>query len=152
MVSIRSTPPATVEAGLRLLIAGGGCVTVKTAEEEIPETVLTLMPAVLAAAIRLAGTRAVNCVELMNVLGNSVDPHHKVQFEVKFVPFTVSVKALPPTYALAGLRLVIVGAGGLTVKAALWLAPLTLLTVMLAVPAVAIKLAGTAAITCVGPM
>ena len=111
---------------------------------------LTVTLAVPTLAIRVAGTVAVICVELKNVLGSSVEPHHKVQFEVKLVPLTVSVKALPPALTLAGLRLAIVGAGGLTVKLAPGDAPLTLLTVTQAVPDAAVRLAGITAVTCVG--
>ena len=65
--------------------------------------------------------------------------------EVKLAPLTVSVKAALPAVADAGLRLVMVGGGAMMVKGALLEAPLT---VTLAVPAVAIRLAVTAAASC----
>jgi hypothetical protein len=62
----------------------------------------------------------------------------------------VSVNAAPPTVAEAGLSVVTTGAGGLIVNA---LCPETmppeLATVTPALPALAIKLAGTAAVSCV---
>ena len=42
-------------------------------------------------------------------------PHFAAAAEVKFVPLMVSVNAAPPATAEAGLRLVIVGGGGLMV-------------------------------------
>ena len=60
-------------------------------------------------------------------------------------PLTVSVKAALPAVADAGLRPAMVGEGAMMVKGALLEAPLT---VTLAVLAVAIRLAGTAAVSC----
>ena len=79
-------------------------------------------------------------------MASAVAPHEEVVAAVKFVPLMVSVKAAPPATAMAGLRLVMEGGGGLTVKAAPAEVPLTLLAVTLAVPALAIRLAGMAAI------
>ena len=82
-------------------------------------------------------------------MASAVAPHDEVEVAVKFVPLMVSVKAAPPATAVVGFRLVMVGGGGLTVKAVPAELPLTLLTVTLIAPAVAIRLAGTAAINCV---
>jgi hypothetical protein len=61
----------------------------------------------------------------------------------------VSVKdALAATIDVT-LRLVIVGAGGLIVKLAAGELPVAFVAVTLAVPAPAIRLAGTAAVSCV---
>ena len=76
---------------------------------------------------------------------SEVEPQITVAVEIKFAPLTVSVKAAPPAVADAGLRLVMVGGGGMMVKDALLEAPLT---VTLAAPAVAIRLAGTTAASC----
>ncbi len=76
-------------------------------------------------------------------------PKLTFEVEVKFVPVRVSVKAAPPARAMDGLRLVIVGAGGLTVKVKAEETPPALLTVMAAVPTLAISVAGTVAVSCV---
>jgi len=148
MFSVKAVLPATATPGLRMAIVGSGGLMVKTAAEELPVMLLTVTLAVPTLAIRAAGTVAVICVALMNVAANCVAPKATVEVEVKLLPFTVSVKAAPPAMALAGLRLVIVGAGGLTVKATPRDIPLTLLTVMLAVQKLAIRLAGIAAVNC----
>jgi hypothetical protein len=64
MVSVKVAPVATVEVELRLVIVGGGGLTVKAAPAELPLTLLTVTLAALTAAIRLAGTAAVNWVAL----------------------------------------------------------------------------------------
>ena len=78
-------------------------------------------------------------------MASEVEPQLTVVVEVKLAPLTVSVKAALPAVADAGLRLVMVGGGAMMVKGALLEAPLT---VTLAAPAVAIRLAGTAAASC----
>ncbi len=67
--------------------------------------------------------------------------------ERKLVPFTVSVNAAPPAVTEVGLRLLITEDGALmgNVAASDGLPPV-LVTVMLALPTLAIKLAGTAAV------
>jgi hypothetical protein len=57
-------------------------------------------------------------------------------------------KAAPPAMAITGLRLAIVGGCGLMVKVVPEEFPLMSLTVMLTVPVLAIRLAGTAAVNC----
>jgi len=56
--------PAIAVAGFRLVMAGGGSVTVNAALDETPAAVMTVMLAVPAVAIRLAGITAVNFVAL----------------------------------------------------------------------------------------
>lgn len=111
---------------------------------------VTVTAAVPTMAIRLVGTVAVSFAELTVVAANCVAPKFTVEVEVKFAPLTVSVKAAPPAKALAGLRLVIVGASGLTAKLTAGDVPLTLRTVKLPVPTLAIRLAGIATVNCVG--
>jgi hypothetical protein len=119
-VNVNPGPPAVAELGLRLLIVGGGRLIENVAGAEIPEAVVMVMLAVPALAIRLAGTLAVNCVALTNVVVSSVAPHVTVAPLVKFEPFTVIVNPAPPAVAELGLRLLIVGPalllGGPTVK------------------------------------
>jgi hypothetical protein len=77
-------------------------------------------------------------------------PHQlTVESEVKLAPLMVSVNAEPPAVAAEGLRLEIVGGAELMVKVAAEEVPLALVTVTLAEPAVAIRLAGTVAVNCV---
>ena len=65
---------------------------------------------------------------------STVEPHIKVEVEVKLEPLMVIVKAAPPTTDVEGLRLEITGAGGLTTMVAPGETPPMVLTVMLAVP------------------
>ena len=72
-----------------------------------------------------------------------------VALESKFVPVTFSVKDAPPAVAEIGSVLPMVGLPRLTVKLLAALVPAVVVTVMLAVTGEAIRLAGTAAETCV---
>lgn len=84
------------------------------------------------------------------MVARTFEPQFTVEDEVKLRPLIVMVKAALPATAREGLRLVRTGAGGLTIKLAPGETPPTVLTVMLAVPGLAIRLAGTAAVSCVG--
>jgi len=128
-------------------MVGGGRLMVNVAPADVPPVVVTVTLAVPAVAIRLAGTAAVSLVALTNVVVSVVVPHCTVAPETKFVPLTVRVKAAPPAVAELGLRLVIVGGGGLMVNVAPADVPIAVVTVTLTVPAVAIRLAGTAAVS-----
>ena len=79
-----------------------------------------------------------------------MDPHFEAEAEVKYTPLMVSVNAAPPAVATPGLRLVMAGFAGLTVKAAGADVPDAVVTVMLPAPEFSIRLAGTAAVSCVG--
>ena len=120
MVSVKAALPATAVVGLRLVIVGGGGLTVNVAPAEVPLTLLTVTLAVPVVAIRLAGMAAVNWVALMKVVARAVAPHEEVVVAVKFVPLMVSVKAAEPATSVVGFRLVMEG-GELTdnAKAAL---------------------------------
>src|ERR1035438_5059918 len=80
----------------------------------------------------------------MVALNSTVEP------ETKLAPFTVSVNAGPPGAAEDGLRLEIVGERIVNV-AAFDVAPPVFTTVMAAVPALVIRLAVTAAVSCAAP-
>ena len=82
---------------------------------EVPPVVVTVTLAVPVDAIRLAGTAAVSLFALTNVVASAVVPHCTVAPETKFVPLIVRVKAAPPAVAELGLKLAIVGGGGLVV-------------------------------------
>ena len=141
-VSVKAAPPAVADAGLRLVMEVGGKMMVKAALLEAPLTVMLAVPAV---AIRLAGTAADSCEALTKVVVSEAAPQLTVVDEVKLAPLTISVKAAPPAVADAGLRLVMDVGGKMMVKTALLEAPLT---VTLIAPAVAIRLAGTSAANC----
>ncbi len=149
-VSVNPAPPAVAEVGLRLVIAGVGALMGNaTAVDGVPDKLTAVMLALPALAIKLAGTAAVNCAELTNVVVSAVPFHCTVAPERKPVPLTVNVNPAPPAVAEVGLRLVIVGVGALMGNAtAVDGVPDKLTAVMLALPALAIKLAGTAAVNC----
>src|SRR5579859_41160 len=71
----------------------------------------TVTVAVPGAATLPAGTAAVSCVALTKLVLRLMPFHCTVEEEIKLLPFTVSVNAAPPAVALAGLTLVVVGAG-----------------------------------------
>jgi hypothetical protein len=75
-------------------------------EDAEPEftTTISALPTL---AIRLAPTDAVTCVVLTKVVGSPEPFHCTVAPGSKAVPYTVSVKAAPPTAAELGERLVI---------------------------------------------
>lgn len=62
----------------------------------------TVTDAVPAVAMSLAGTAAVNCVALPNVVVSATPFQCTAEVLMKFVPVTVSVKAAPPALAEEG--------------------------------------------------
>jgi hypothetical protein len=69
----------------------------------------TVTEAVPSSARSVAGTEAVSCVELTNVVVRAVPFQSTVEPLTKLAPLTVSVKPGPPSVAEAGLILVVVG-------------------------------------------
>ena len=67
--------------------------------------------AVPAVAMSAARIDAVTWVALTYVVVRFVPFHLTTELEMKLVPFTVRVKAVPPAVADEGLRLVVVGRG-----------------------------------------
>jgi xanthosine utilization system XapX-like protein len=115
-----------------------------------PHGVTTVIEAVPAVVMRAAGTVAVNCVEEPNVVTRAVPFQFTVDPETKFVPFTVSVNPEPPAVAQVGLSELIVGAALIVNVCAVDVDPAQgFATVIDAVPAVAIREAGTVAVNCV---
>ena len=104
----------------------------------------TVIVALPAEAMRLAGTAAVTCVALTYVVVSGDPFHWTTAPDTKPAPFTARVNAGPPAVPAAGLKLVIESAaiGKVTEFDA---APPGLNTLMAAVPELAIRLAGTAA-------
>ena len=62
-------------------------------------------------AMRLAGTVAVNCVELTNTVAKSWPLQRILELATKFVPVAVKVNAGPPALVELGLMVLSVGAG-----------------------------------------
>jgi hypothetical protein len=69
----------------------------------------TVIEAVPALAMRMAGTVAVSCVEETNVVASGVPFHFTIEVERKFVPITVNVNCGPPGVTQVGLIELIVG-------------------------------------------
>ena len=103
--------------------------------------------------MQLAGTKAVNCVALTNVLAKVVDVPLQAKFtvdcETNPVPLTVSVKPAPPAVAEAGMVEVIVAGEGPIVNVAVFDVRPPETTVTVAVPGVATSAPGTEAVNCV---
>jgi hypothetical protein len=149
-VSVKAAPAAVAELGESIVTVGIPTLTVKDAADEVPPASVTVTLIVPPPAMSLAGTAAVSCVELTYVVVSAVPFQFTTELETKFVPVTVSVKAAPPAVAVEGESVVTVGVPTLTVKDAADEVPPESVTVMLAVPALAMSLAGTAAVSCVG--
>src|SRR5262249_13138247 len=81
------------------------------APELPPPGLLTVMAAVPSSASKEAGTTAVNWLALTKVVVRFVPFHWAVEFDTKFEPFKVSVKAVLPSRAGVVLRLAKVGVG-----------------------------------------
>jgi hypothetical protein len=153
MVRVNPPLPATVVAGLMLLIVGAGLVMVKVAVLDVPppgaglKTVTFAVPAV---ATSLAGMAASNRVLETKVVGRSLPFQRTTELLTKFVPVMVRVNPPLPATVVAGLMLLIVGKGFVMVKVAVLDVPppgAGLKTVTFAVPAVATSLAGMAAVS-----
>jgi hypothetical protein len=148
-VSVNAAPPAFIVEGLRPEIVGVGMLTVKVvAVDAVPPALVAVILMLPALAIRLAGTAAVSCVALEYVVVRAVLFQLTVAPERKLAPVTVSVNADPPSVAEVGLRLVIAGVG-MVICNVVAVDGVPLVTVMLALPPLAISAAGIAAVTCV---
>ena len=86
------------------------------------------------------------------MVAKAVVPHFAVEFEIKYAPLMVNVKAGPPAVASPGLSPLMAGGAWLMVKVAGAGVPALLATVMLPVPENSIRLAGTETLNYVGPM
>src|SRR6266446_6776441 len=157
MVSVKPLPPAVALAGAIDVIVGTGLLIVNGVGPELPppgaglNTATGLGPA---DAMSLAGTVAVSCVLLTNVVVSGIPwiPNWTTDVVTKFVPLTVRVNDGPPAVALVGEIEVIDGKGLLIANVAVADAPppgAGFVTVTLTVPPVAISAAVIAAVTCV---
>ena len=154
-VSVNAALPLVAFEGESVVIAGTGLFTANGEAVDVPPPGAGLVTVTLtdpAAAMSAAVIEAVNCVALTNVVVLAAPPKFTTAPETKFVPFTVNVKAAPPTIALEGESVVIPGSGLFTVNVEFPEMPPPgdgLVTVTLKVPAVAISDAAIAAVTCV---
>jgi hypothetical protein len=152
---VKGEPPVAAELGLMPLILGVGLLIASVAGVETPPPgagLETVMLAVPAAVMSLAGIAAVSWVPLPNVVARS-DPFQRTTDPLtKLVPATVRVKAGPPAVTEVGLMLEMVGRILLMLKLTAFEAPPPgpgFTTVMLAVLAAAMSPAGIAAVSCV---
>lgn len=145
-VKVKAGPPAVAEPGFKLAIAGAGLTVNDSALVVVPpeSTVTDTLPA---AAIKLAGTAAVSCVALPNVVVSAVPFHCTTAPVTKLLPPTVSVNAAPPAVAELGLSEAIVGGGGLIVNGSPLVVTPAESTVTVALPALAVSGAGTVAVS-----
>jgi len=88
----------------------GVTLMVNVAGPEFVAQVPTVTEAVPGVAMSAAGTVALSCVALTNVVASGLPFQFTVEVETKFVPFTVSVNCGPPAAAQFGLSELIVGA------------------------------------------
>jgi hypothetical protein len=85
---------------------------VKLMPLEAPPALDNVMLALPAAVMRLAGTAAVNCVALENVVDSGEPFHCTIAPDANPVPVTVSVKPAPPAVAELGVSDVMTGRAG----------------------------------------
>ena len=135
------TMPAVVVAGTTW------AVMVKASALEVPPSPVTVTLAVPAAAMRAAGTAAVNWEALTKVVVSGAPFHCTLELAGKLAPVSVRVKAAPPGAAELGLRLAreAVGVAAFTVNRGACGETISpgLTTWMACWPAVAMALAGT---------
>lgn len=152
-VSVKAASVTDLLAGEMLVVVGATLFAVNTCALEVPPpgagfiTVMLNVPAVVRS---LAGMEAVTCVELTKVVVRAEPAKFTTELLMKFVPFTVKVKAASPTFLLVGKMLVVVGRGLLTVNVcALDVPPpgVGFVTVILNVPAAVKSLAGIEAVS-----
>jgi len=93
-----------------LVITGALAIVKVCALDVPPHGVTTVIEAVPAVAIRAAGTVAVSCVPLTNVVASGLPFQFTVEPETKLAPLTVSVNCGLPAAVQFGLSELIVGA------------------------------------------
>lgn len=154
-VSVKPAPPAVAPFGLSEVMVGAGLFIANGEFPDVPPpgggfvTVTLIEPAVTRSPAVIA---AVTCVALTNVVVLGFPLKFTTEPEINFVPFTVNVNPAPPTIALAGERVVIVGNGLFTANGEFPDVPppgAGLVTVTLKDPAAAISAGVIAAVICV---
>ena len=137
-VNVNCGSPHAAQIGLSELMVGAALMVSVTAPDvdAHPPTVIEAVPGV---AMRAAGTVAVSCFELTNVVASGLPFQFTVEPETKLLPFTVSVNCGPPAAMQVGLIELIVGVVPIVItKVAVVLlqelAPLLAVMVTLVVP------------------
>jgi hypothetical protein len=118
IVSVKEAPFVAL-AGESDVAVGAGLLTVNEEITDVPPPgtgFVTVTLNVPAAAICAAVMDAVNCVAFTNVVVAAAPLKFTTEVATKLVPFTVSVKAVPPAAALVGEIEMIAGTGLFTVK------------------------------------
>ena len=163
-VRVKAGPPAVAELGEMVDRVGTGLFAAEMVKVNPPEVpppgagLKTVTVAVPAVAMSVAGIAAVSWVEETKVVVRSAPFHRTLDEETKLVPLTVRVNADPPAVAELGERELRAGTGlfaAVMVKVNPPEVPppgVGLKTVTLAVPAVAISVAGMAAVSWVAEM
>ncbi len=108
-VSVKTGPPATAALGLSELIVGGGLMVKVAAVCDVTPLSITVTVAEPGAAMRVAGTAAVNWVALPKVVLSAVPFHCTIAPESKPEPVTVNVN--PGAVAVAELGLILLTTG-----------------------------------------
>ena len=152
-VKVNCAPPAVAQVGLIELVVGTGLLIVNVCGFDVPPPgagFTTVTDAVPAFATRAAVTVAVSCVEETNVVVKAVPFQRTDEVATKLVPFTVRVNCGDPARHELGLIELVVGTGLLMVNVTAFDVPppgAGFTTVTDAVPALAIRAAGTVAVS-----
>jgi hypothetical protein len=118
-VNENAGPPAAALMGESVVMAGAGLLTANGELPDVPPPgagLVTVTGKLPTAAMSAGVIAAVSCVALTNAVVLAAPLKFTTELETKPVPFTVNVKAAPPTVALAGESVVIAGAGLLIVN------------------------------------
>jgi len=148
IVRVNAGPPAAAEDGERLVSVRVGVITKESGAGDVWPGTDTPTETVPDAAIRLAGTAAINCDAETKVVLSGEPFQVTTEPLANPDPLAVRVKAGPPAIAVFGEILVKVTAGCVTVKVTLLEVRLPFCAVSDAEPGCEIRLAGTAASSC----
>jgi len=110
-VSWNAGPPATAEGGFKPEMTGaGGTLMLKmSGSVALPPGLVTRTKELPAEATSVEEIKAVNCVELLKVVGRLDPLQTTVEPLTKLVPVTTRLKAAAPAATLAGANVVAVG-------------------------------------------
>jgi hypothetical protein len=146
MVTVVPTSPCT---GLSAVITGAGDSSVTVSALDCPPLVTTRTTTLPASFNRLPGTLARSCVALRYSVARLAAPNTICAPATKFAPVAVMTCASPLASRVAGETEVSTGAGGSTCTVSAFDCPPVLVTLTATLPAVASRLPGTLARSCV---
>jgi hypothetical protein len=118
-VNENAGPPAVALVGESVVMEGAGLLTANVELPDVPPPgagLVTVTGKLPTAAMSAGVIAAVSCVALTNAVALAAPLKFTTELETKPVPFTVNVKAAPPTVALVGESVVITGDGLLIVN------------------------------------